>query len=493
MRATTWPSVVPLVNFFGAQNVIKLRPRQEQAVADLRAAYRSGKRAPILVAPTGFGKSATASVLIQHALGRGKRVWFLAHLREILEATSAKLVAEGIPHGLIMAKQHGFEGVIRELPVQVCSVQTLVRRLDRYTPPDLLIIDECHLAVAETYQAIVRWAPEAWLLGLTATPQRLDGRGLNELFDWIVPTCGTAELIAEGLLAPVRYYAPQTVDLSAIPLRAGDYAQEALAAAMDKPTITGSAVAEWMKVAHSRPTIVFCVSIAHAEHTAEAFRQAGVRAVAVSGDSDPVERDQALADLRAGRVDVVCNCALFVAGLDVPSVACIVLLAPTNSLTKFLQSVGRGLRTHPGKADCIILDHAGNIGRHGSPLDARLWSLDGAIKKTSQSKQEVPVKACPACFSVVMAQASHCQCGHVFTVKPRTIQEVEGELREVELKAERQAADERAKELARRMNRQAQGRAQTEAELVEFARSKGYSRPHFWARQVMLGRIKRRA
>lgn len=467
---------------------MSLRPRQKRAVDDLVAAYQAGKKAPILVAPTGFGKTHTSAAIIRRALDKGKRVWFLAHLREILEATSQKLAREGILHGRIMAGRTDITA-----PVQVASVQTLVRRLGCYTPPDLLIIDECHLAVAETYQAIARWAPKAWLLGLTATPQRLDGRGLDELFDAIVPTCGTAELIEEGLLAPVKYFAPQTVDLSAVPMRAGDFAQEALAEAMDKPTITGSAVSEWQKVARNRPTIVFCVSIQHAEHTAEAFRQVGVRAVAVSGDSDPIERDRALADLRAGRLDVVCNCALFVAGLDVPSVACIILLAPTNSLTKFLQSVGRGLRTHPGKPDCIILDHAGNIGRHGSPLDARLWSLEGTAKAKGRSATEVPVKTCPSCFSVVMAQASHCQCGHTFQVKPRTIAEVEGELREVELAAERKAEAELQAERDRQAARQAQGRSRTEAELVAFAQSKGYSRPHFWARQVMLGRLKRRA
>lgn len=472
-----------------------LRPRQIKAVADLRAAYKAGKVAPILCAVTGFGKTAASTVMIRNALAKGLRVWFVAHLREILTATAGKLTDEKIPHGWIAA---GIDGD-RHQAVQLVMVQTLARRLDRYTPPDLIIVDEAHLAVAQTYQDVFQWAKAgpkhfvpggARLLHLTATPRRLDGRGMGEIADTIIPTCSTAELVDEGLLAPVRYYAPPGPDLSAVHSTAGDFNIGELASAMDKPRITGCAIDHYRRVAHGRPAVAFCCSIEHAQHTAQAFVAAGYRAVAISGDSDQIERDAALAGLQSGLFDVVCNCALWVAGVDAPAVSCIIMLAPTQSLVKYLQSIGRGLRTHPGKPDCIVLDHAGNLDRHGSPLDARAWSLNGAGPKKSANR-ETPVKSCPSCFATVSALASHCICGHAFVVKPRTIAEVEGELAEIELQAARKVEDEALAEKARKNARVAQGRSSQLEDLINLARSRGYKRPELWARSVIRGRVER--
>ena len=454
---------------------ISLRPRQAKAIEDLRAAYRAGYRSPILYAPTGFGKSATATVMIRSALDRGRSVWFLAHLRELLIDASAKLTQADIPHGWIAA---GVDGDRRQR-VQVAMIQTLVRRLDRHTPPDLLIVDEAHLAVAKSYQDVFAWASSAHRLLLTATPIRLDGRGMGEVADTIIPTCSTGDLIAEGLLSPIRYFAPSKPDLSGVRSTGGDYAAGALAAAMDKPTITGDVVSHWLRIARGRPTIVFCVSIAHAESVAEAFRQAGVRAAAVSGDTDTAVRDAALTDLQAGRLDVVCNCALWVAGVDAPCVSCIVLLAPTQSLTKYLQSVGRGLRTHPGKTDCVILDHAGNLDRHGSPTLARDWSLSG-VQKRPGTGEAVAVRTCPRCFAANPGGARVCQsCGHEFVVQGREVETVDGELAEVDAAAAKRAA------------RVEQGRAKTEAELIALAKARGIRRAELWARHVLRGRAER--
>lgn len=451
---------------------ITLRPRQEKAIEDIRNAYRQGYKAPVLVAATGFGKTATAVVMIQNAIAKGHQVWFLAHLKEILNDTSKRLISEGIPHGWIAA---GYDGN-RNFPVQLVMVQTLVRRLTRYQPPTLLIIDEAHLAVANTYQDIIKWASDAKRLLLTATPVRLDGRGLSEVADVLIPTCSTQDLIDEGLLTPIKYYAPQTVDLSGVSSRGGDFAKDELAQLMDKPKITGSAVAEYRKVAHGRPAVAFCVSIEHAKHVADEFKAAGYRATAVSGESDPIERDAALSGLRDGRLDIVCNCALYVAGVDVPSIACIIMLAPTQSLVKYLQSIGRGLRTHQGKDCCIVLDHSGNLERHGPPALAREWSLDGKAKRKSNKKSEVSVKTCPSCFSTVASLATHCGCGHEFQPNTRVLEQVDGELQEIDLQA------------AAKAKRMEQGRAQTEQDLVAIGRARGMKRPELWARHVLRAR-----
>ena len=450
-----------------------LRPRQIKAVDDIVDAYKRGYKAPILVMPTGGGKTHTAAVIIRRALAKGRRVWFLAHLKEILDATAGKLRDEKIQHGYIMAGRLAD----RRQQVQIVSVQTAVRRLDRLDKPDLIIIDEAHLAVANTYQEIIRWAgPECWRLLLTATPVRLDGRGMGEVADLIVNTCTTGELIDEGLLSPIKYYAPSGPDLSGVASLGGDFNQGQLAQAMDKPRITGSAVSHYAKLARNRPAVAFCVSVEHAQHVAAEFVAAGFRAVAISGDSDPIVRDSALKDLQAGRLDVVCNCQLWVAGVDAPAVSCIIQLAPTQSLVKYLQSIGRGLRIHPGKPDCIILDHAGNSERHGSPLLEREWSLDAKAKKKGAKKSEVPVKSCPSCFATVASAATHCACGHEFAPVAREIEQVEGELVAVDLQAARVAA------------RKEQGRAQTEDDLVAIGRARGMRRPELWARHILRAR-----
>jgi DNA repair protein RadD len=455
-----------------------LRPRQVRAIADVTEAYRTGHKSPIMVAPTGFGKTHTSAEIIRRAISRGRRVWFLAHLKEILDATAGKLRDERIQHGFIMAGRL----TDRRHQVQIVSVQTAVRRLDQLEKPDLIIIDEAHLAVAATYQTIIEWAgPECWRLLLTATPVRLDGRGMREVADCIVNTCTTGELIDEGLLAPIKYYAPSGPDLSGVSSLGGDFNQGQLAKAMDKPKITGSAVSHYAKLARNRPAVAFCVSVEHAQHVAQEFTAAGFRAVAISGDSDPIVRDSALKDLQAGRIDVVCNCQLWVAGVDAPAVSCIIQLAPTQSLVKYLQSIGRGLRTHPGKDCCIVLDHAGNSERHGSPLMEREWSLDAKAKRKGTNKSQVPVKTCPSCYRTVAAAATDCVCGHHFAPVAREIEQVEGNLVEQDL---------RAVQAARRVE---QGRAQTEEDLIAIGRSRGMKRPELWARHVIRARHAKQA
>jgi superfamily II DNA or RNA helicase len=397
----------------------------------------------------------------------------MAHITEILEDTSRKLAAEKIRHGFIMS---GYAGDLR-LPVQVVSVQTAVRRIKNLPPPDLLIIDEAHLSVADTYKKVINGLGNPLLLLLTATPERLDGRGLGEIADTIIPTCSTQDLIDEGLLAPIRYYAPSTVDLSGVRTVAGDYAKNDLNAVVDKPKIIGDAVSHWKKIAAGRPTIAFCCSIEHANHVAEQYRQAGIRSVAVSGDSDKADRRKALDDLRNGRVDVVTNCALWVAGVDAPNVSCISLMSPSKSLTKYLQSVGRGLRTHQGKTDCIILDHAGMVQTHGLPTDIREWSLEGKDKKSRpRDPDEIGIRQCPRCFAVVRAAVSQCRCGHVFVPKARVIEQEEGTLQEVDIEA------------MRRQSRREQGSAQTLDELIALGSRRGFKNPVGWAKHVYSAR-----
>jgi superfamily II DNA or RNA helicase len=346
--------------------------------------------------------------------------------------------------------------------------------------PGLIIIDECHLAVADTYKQVLAAAGNPPILGLTGTPCRLDGRGLGELFDTIIPTCSTGDLIDEGLLAPIRYYAPTKPDLAGIRSRAGDFALDQLAEAVDKPSIIGDAVAHYRKYAHGRRAVAFCVNIAHAEHTAAAFAQAGYRAVAISGKSTRQERTQALTGLRQGTIDIVCNCALWVAGVDCPEIGCVILLRPTKSLTMYLQSVGRGLRIANGKPDLVVLDHASCVFTHGLPQDPREWSLDAKPRRAGANPPAI--RECPSCFACHPPSPVCPACGHEY--RRETVaqgpQERDGELVEVDPATLRR---ERARE---------QAAAQTLEELVEVGRRRGMKHPQGWARHILSARQRKR-
>lgn len=454
--------------------MMHLRPRQQQALDDLRAAYAAGHRAPVLVAPTGFGKTATAAAIIKSATDRGNNVWFLAHLQELIEDTSARLTSAGIPHGFIASG-------CSEKPWQRCQlvmVQTAARRLDRLPRPDLIIVDECHLAVATTYRAVIEAVGSPCLLGLSGTPERLDGRGLQEMFDLLVPTCSTGDLIAEGLLAPIRYYAPSRPDLAEVHSMAGDYVNSEIAEIMNQSRITGDAIEHYRNRTDSKPAVVFCVNIEHATEVAKQFNESGYRAVAIHGKSSKKERREAAEGLKSGQINVVANVGLWVAGVDIPNIQTIILLRPTKSKTIYLQAIGRGLRTCEGKEYLTVLDHAGCIWNHGPPDMQRDWSLEGR-KKRSKGDPPPPVKECPNCFSVHSPAPKCPLCGHVYFVAARSGPEiVDGDLSEIDLKA--------AEKIQKRRE---QAAAQSLEQLQDIGRNRGYSPG--WAAKVWESRMLR--
>ena len=446
--------------------MIKLRPRQQKAVDDLREAYAFGARAPVLVAPTGFGKTATATEIVRLTIARGRSVWFLAHLREILDDTTERLLAAGISHGSIRA---GRSSDYTKL-VQVVAVQTAVRRAN-LPRPDLIIVDECHLAVASSYRKVITAAGNPRLLGLTGSPQRLDGRGLGEVFDQLVLSCTTAALVAEGLLAPVRVFAPPGADLSKLRVRAGDFDQGEASSMLSKPAVVGDALSHWQKLCAGRRGVAFCTTVSHAQAVAEQWQRAGYRAVAVHGGSDDAERREAVAGLRAGRLDLVACAQLWIAGVDVPEIDTVIWLRPTQSLTAWLQGNGRGLRTAPGKRDLLILDHVGNCQRLEHPLQVHEWTLEGRAKKTREAAPSV--KVCPSCFAAMASQARQCiECGHEFAPEKRELKQVDGELVEVAMRAKRRE----------------QGNAQTLQDLIRLGQQRGYKNPVAWAKHVHAAR-----
>jgi superfamily II DNA or RNA helicase len=449
---------------------VTLRPYQLAGADQIRAAFASGKRAPLYVLPTGGGKTVLFSYIAHGAAAKGNRVLTLSHRIELVDQISAALTDADTPHGFIAS---GYPTALEQ--TMVASVQTLLKRLKDAPEPQLIIVDEAHHSRAATWTQILTYWPRARLLGVTATPVRTSGEGLGTLFDALIVGPSTAELIAGGFLAPPRVFVPATVDTSGLHSRAGEFVTAESDALMNKPAITGSALAEYVKYADRAPAMIFCVSVEHAKAVARQFREAGHAAMSLDGGTDREVRRGVVADFRAGRIRVLASCDLFSEGFDLPGVHAGILLRPTQSLGLFLQQVGRILRPAPGKTHALILDHVGNTQRFGLPNEPREWSLEGVEKKKNAA---APVKVCPSCFCAMPSRSSECpECGFEFPPAPREVPERDGELEE--LTPERMAA---------RRERREQGRADTLEALQEIGRRKGHKpgwAQHVWnARQA---------
>lgn len=432
--------------------MLTLRPYQTTGVHDLRAALRH-HRAALYVLPTGGGKTVVFSYIANSAAARGNRITICVHRRELLRQTCRMLDFIGLRHGVISPGEPRHY----ELPVQVATVQTLVRR--DVPEPKLIIFDEAHHVVSETWAKIRASYQNAAILGVTATPCRLDGRGLGTAFDTMVTGPSMRELVAGDYLTPAEVWAPGTVDLTGVRTRAGDYARDDLAAALDRKAIVGDVVEHYGRILQGAPSMCFCASVAHAEHVAEAFRAEGYRAESVDGKLDQATRDARIAALGTGDLNVLTSCDLISEGVDIPVVTGAILLRPTKSLGLYMQQVGRCLRPAPGKTNAVILDHVGNVLRHGMPNQVREWTLEHGVPKPKETDPDAPdIRRCDECYAVHEYAPACPYCGYVYPVKERKIKQEAGELRQL-TEDEIQALEDRAKKTGRLADWHAVGKA----------------------------------
>jgi DNA repair protein RadD len=444
---------------------MQLRGYQERAIDALRSAMQQGARAPLLCLPTGGGKTVILATIAAQAAARGRHVLILVHRRELIHQTASKLQWAGLDHGIIAAGHPASNH-----PVQVASVQTLVRRLSRMAwQPSLVIIDEAHHAAAGSWRQILEHWPDAYRLGVTATPCRLDGRGLSEAFDHLVMGPSVADLVFWGFLSAARIYAPPVVaDLSGIRRRAGDYANDQAAAAMDRPTVTGDAIAHYQRLAAGQQAIAFCCNVAHAVSVCDAFMTAGISAALLLGDTQ--DRDAVVAQYAAGVIRVLVTVDVVSEGFDVPAASCAILLRPTQSLGLYLQQVGRVLRPAPGKHHALILDHVGNVPRHGFPDDPREWSLAEGVVRGGRGTAAPSVRTCPECYAAFKPQPQCPVCGaQCAPIRSTKIRQIMGELKELRRESVQQRIAERD-----RAKRERQA-ARTLPQLLALAKERGYA------------------
>jgi superfamily II DNA or RNA helicase len=446
---------------------MNLRPYQTDLITAIRLQYQLGHRKVLMVLSTGGGKTCIFSHIAQSAAKKGNRVLIAVHRQELLDQACRSLP---MPHGAIAANR----AMDLSAAVQVASVQTLARRLHKL-PRDffqLVVIDEAHHSNAGTWAKVLEHFQSAHLLGVTATPIRLDGRGLGEHYQAMVEGPSAQWLTDNGYLASARVFGPPGFDTTGLRKRMGDF--DAKEAEHRIGTIMGDCLSHYRKHLDGQTAIAFCCSVAHAEAVARLFISAGIPAASIDGSMDAATRRQLLDDLGTGRLKVLTSCALIGEGVDVPSVGGCILLRPTASTSLHLQMIGRCLRPSPGKAAAVVLDHVGNTLRLGHHLEPREWTLDGLKKRDRE--QAPSVKVCPVCFATSMSAAQVCrECGHVFAPQEtRELKQVDGELVEV-------AARERKRE---------QGSAQSLDDLRQLAQQRGYKRG--WAERVYQARLAKR-
>lgn len=391
---------------------ITLRPYQQHDLDATRAAIRRGVKKICYVLPTGGGKTTVASFMIAGAVAKGLRVMWFAHRRELIMQPSARLDEMGIDHGIIMASHPRYDV---SKPVQVASIDTAVRR--ELPPVDIVIVDEAHHARSDSYTEVLKKLDSPIVVGITATPCRLDGRGLGDIFDELIIGPSVASLMEQGYLVPAMTYSWR-VDTRGLRVTAGDFNQKQANDKMSDAKLVGNVVEHWFKRCRGRQTIVFASGIGHSKLLRDRFAAAGVRVEHLDGNTPTEERDAMIRRLRAGDLDIITNYGVLTEGTDIPNVSAIINCRLTQSESLWLQMAGRGLRSHSGKTDCIIHDHAGCALLHGLPEQPREWTLTRTATAGKKAKQvNLPVddiRVCPDCGRVLEKSAAVCPCGYAF-------------------------------------------------------------------------------
>jgi len=449
---------------------MQLRDYQTKAISDLRTSFQKGNKAPLLVMPTGSGKTVVFAEISKRLRQNKNNVLILVHRKELIDQASKKLKAIKVNHGIIAAKYKASKSSI-----QIASVQTLVRRLSSNTfTPNYIIIDEAHHAAAGSWDKILANFPDAYKIGCTATPIRLDGRGLKDYFDDLVASHSISNLIELKYLASYKVFAPPLkLNLDKVKVLAGDFQKKDLEEKMDKANIVGDAVKQYKKYADGLPAIAFCISIKHATDVCNQFKSAGYKSAIVHGAMSTDVRDEVIKGLGNGKIQVLTSVDVISEGTDCPNVSVAILLRATKSEGLYLQQVGRILRPQSNKT-AIILDHVNATRTHGFVDDERNWSLDSE-KKTKKKGQQAPsVETCKKCFACYKPTPKCPVCGYEAQTRERFIKQEEGEL--VELKKKQQ------QETEKQQQQQLIGTARTLEELEMVAKILGYKKG--WAYRV---------
>ena len=406
--------------------MIQLRPYQREAIDKLYAWWDDGGGNALIDLATGTGKSLVIAALCKELLATwpGLRIGIIAHVRELLSQNAQELLRLW-PQAPIGVYSAGLNRREARAQILFAGIQSVWKKVDATGGFDLLLIDEAHLIprASDTMygrfiEACREKVPDMRVVGLTATPYRLDSGRLDQgegaLFEKVIYSYGIGEGVRDDYLAPLVNKATSArIDTEGVKVRGGEFLAESLQSAVMDSGVTPAAVAEMVHKGHDRRAwLVFCTGVAHAEMVRDEVRRHGVTCEMVSGETPSAERDRIIAAYRDGRIRCLANVNVLVTGFNGPHVDLLAWLRPTMSTGLYVQGCGRGTRKAPGKQNCLVLDYAGNIKRHG-PVD--MIELCGGKSAGDGEAQAAPTKECPNCESYVLLAATVCQdCGYAF-------------------------------------------------------------------------------
>lgn len=420
---------------------MELRPYQLDLYQRTREAFRRYDRV-FMQLPTGGGKTAIVAEMIKSASERGWNTWAIVPRNELLKQMSDTLLSVGVKHGIISPGRYESAA----FDVHVASKDTIVSRLKRgdiRKPPQFAIIDEAHIALdgycsifdqfrfpnCPRYELGGVPAPNK-LLGISATPERLDGRGLSELYETLVLGPTIPELIEQGYLSDCEYFCPPIQGLDKVHRKGTEYDEAELDELLKARKVYGSAIEHYRRHADGKPALVFCRSVKAAAETAQRFCDAGYRFENIDGTMTDTRRSALISGLKSGELDGLTSCELITYGLDVPRVECVIMLRPTLSRTLYMQMLGRGLRPWIGKPHLIVLDHVGNLQEHKHPFTPHVWNFDGREKRKRNRDESVIARLCPALDFLYCSRPSCAWCQHAPEGKDprRKLEEINADL-----------------------------------------------------------------
>jgi superfamily II DNA or RNA helicase len=438
-----------------------LRPYQREQLADIAKSIRAAVRKILAQLPTGAGKTHEIGAITLAAYHSRLRVLILATRTRLVRQIHERLRDFGVPHGVIAAELRGMTD--RFQTVQVASADTLYRRClgsghMPLPPAEIVIFDEAHLAAAASRMKLLEQYPNAVLIGFSATPARKSGKSLSAVFDQLIIGPSIPDLIDIGMLVRPRIFAVPVLthsELASLPKdSSGDYATGASSILMSRPKLTGDVLSNWLRIANGKPTLIFACDKAHGAAIVEEFCRVGIATELLTDQDDEETREAVIARLESRQTIVVVNCFLLAYGVDVPAVEVIVIARPMRSLVMFLQSVGRGLRTAPGKEYCIVIDHGRVVETLGMPTSDFAWTLDDdrnvnrdALQSMARTQADEKPRACPECQHMWLVSdggAACAACGWAPTPRAKPVRIAEAELHEIGAQIARDEQDRRA-------------------------------------------------
>lgn len=438
---------------------IVLRPYQQDLFDKTSNAFKQGYRRVLVESPCGSGKTILLTKMASIAQSKGKTVWFILPRQEIMDQTLETFKKCGVPQNT----------------VYIGMIITMANHINELPPPDMIIYDECHISVSNTYNKISSTFPNAFIVGATASPCRTDNRPLGDLYETLIHGVTVRWLIDNNYLAPFDYYSVPLADLSSAETD-GEYDTTKASELLMTSVIYGNIIENWNKFAHNVPTVVYCCSIKHSKKTAEMFNDVGIKAVHFDGSTPTNERKQIIDDFRNGKFKVLCNCDLISMGFDMPDIGCVMMLRPTQSASLYIQQSGRALRYKPNKR-AIIIDMVGNYNRFQLPDESYEWSLSQSVKKRKEFNEDgtLSIRQCENCFRCFKTAPKCPYCGFEYKVKGRELKSIE----DVELKRI-EAVQKEEQEKQKKEARMEVGACRTIADLQKIAKERGYAQGWVW-------------